>query len=111
MLQSLRTCVLSIATASLLASGIRGFIAPALASAGSMQKQGAVAASIPVRYLTSGGNVAGVELGLPDGARQVKVRLSENGRWYSCARDGAVIRCETPGQTVQALERVEVANA
>ncbi len=111
MLQSLRTCLISIATASLLASGIRGVIVPAVASAGTTQNQGTVTTSIPVRYLTSGGKVAGVELGLPGSARQVKVRLSESGRWYSCVRDGAVARCETPGQTVQALARVEVANA
>jgi len=111
MLQSLRTCAISIATASLLASGIHGVIAPAFASAGTTQAQGAAAASIPVRYLTSGSNVSGVELRLSDGARQVKVRLSANGRWYSCVRDGAVARCDTPGQTVQALEHVEIANA
>jgi hypothetical protein len=111
MLQSLRTCALSIATASLLASGIHGVITPAFASAGAAQKQGPAAASVPVRYLTSGGNVAGVELSLSDSAKQVRVRLSANGRWYSCVKDGAVARCETPGQTVQALERVEVANA
>lgn len=111
MLKSLRTCAVSIATASLLASGIHGVIAPAFASAGTNQTQGAAAASIPVRYLTSGSNVSGVEVALSDNTRQVKVRLSADGRWYSCVRDGAVARCDTPGQTVQALESVEIANA
>jgi hypothetical protein len=111
MLQSLRTCAVSIATASLLASGIHGFIAPAFASAGSTRAPGAAATGVPVRYLTSGSDLSGVELQLPDSARRVKVRLSAAGRWYSCARDGAVARCDTPGQTVQALEQVEIANA
>ena len=111
MLQSLRSCAISIATASLLASGIHSVIAPAFASASTAQVQRTAAASVPVRYLTSGGNVSGVELSLSDSSKQVKVRLSANGRWYSCVRDGAVARCETPGQTVQALEQVEIANA
>jgi hypothetical protein len=118
MLQSLRTCAISIATASLLASGIHGVISPAFASAApafastsASQAQGAAAASIPVRYLTSGSNVSGVELRLSDSARRVKVRLSADGRWFNCVRDGAVARCDTPGQTVQALEQVEIANA
>jgi hypothetical protein len=118
MLQSLRTCAISIATASLLASGIHGVIAPgfasaapAFASAGTNQSQGAAAASIPVRYLTSGSNVSGVELQLSESAKLVKVRLSADGQWFSCVRDGAVARCDTPGQTVQALESVEIANA
>ncbi len=118
MLKSLRTCAISIATASLLASGIHGVIAPAFASAapgfasaGTNQAQGVAAASVPVRYLTSGSNVSGVELELSGSVKQVKVRLSANGRWYSCVRDGAVARCDTPGQTVQALESVEIANA
>ena len=111
MLQSLRTCAISIATASLLASGIHGVIAPAFASSGTSQQHGTTAASIPIRYLTSGANVSGIELTLPRGAKQVRVRLSANGRWYGCVKDGAVARCETPGQTVQALEQVEVASA
>jgi len=111
MLQSLRTCAISIAIASFLAGGIHGVIAPAFASAGTAQVKGAAAASIPVRYITSGSNVSGVELRLSDSVKQVKVRLSADGRWYSCVGDGAVARCDTPGQTVQALEHVEIANA
>jgi hypothetical protein len=110
MLQSLRTCAISIATASLLASGLHTVIAPAIAS-GAGQAPGTTAASIPVHYLTSGPNVVAVELTLPDSAKTVKVRLQANGSWYSCARVGTVARCETPGQTVRALERVEIENA
>ncbi|MHB8060563.1 MAG: hypothetical protein ACYDHO_07005 [Gaiellaceae bacterium] len=110
MLQSLRTCAISIATASLLASGIHGVIAPSFASAGTNQAQGAAAANVPVRYLTSGSDVSGVELQLSGAKQQVKVRLSADGRWYSCVRDGSVARCDTPGQTVQALDSVEIAN-
>jgi hypothetical protein len=110
MLQSLRTCAISIATASLLASGLRTVIAPAVAS-GAGQAPGTAAASIPVHYVTSGANVVAVELTLPDSARTVKVRLEADGSWYGCARVGTVARCETPGQTVQALEQLEVANA
>jgi hypothetical protein len=50
-------------------------------------------------------------LRLSDSAKQVKVRLPVDGLWFSCVRDGAVTRCNTPGQTVQALEHVEIANA
>lgn len=64
-----------------------------------------------MRYLTSGSSLTGVELTLPDSARQVKVRLAANGSWYSCVRAGTTARCETPGETVQALEQVEIANA
>jgi hypothetical protein len=110
MLQSLRTCAISIATASLLASGLRAVIAPAAASSAG-QVPGVAAASVPVHYLTSGPNVVAVELTLPDSARTVKVRLRANGSWYSCAQVGTVARCETPGQTVRALEQVEIANA
>ncbi len=110
MLKSLRTCAISIATASLLASGLHTVIAPAVAS-GAAQASGTAAASIPVHYVTSGPNVVAVELTLPESAKTVKVRLEANGSWYSCARVGTVARCETPGQIVQALERVEIENA
>lgn len=110
MLQSLRSCALSIAIASLLASGLRSVVAPASAASGAVQGQDA-AATIPVRYLISGPNLNGVELKLPASDMRVRVRLSANGSWYSCARVGTVTRCETPGETVQGLERVEIANA
>ena len=56
-------------------------------------------------------SAAFVELRLSDSAKQVKARLPVDGRWFSCVRDGAVAGFNTPGQTVQALEHVEIANA
>jgi hypothetical protein len=110
MLQSLRSCAISIAIASLLASGLRSVVAPASAASGAAQGQDA-AVTIPVRYLISGPDLNGIELKLPASSMQVKVRLSANGSWYSCAGVGTVAHCETPGETVQALQRVEIANA
>lgn len=109
MLQSLRTCAISVATASILASGLRAVLAPASAAANPGGPQPASAVS-SVHYLTSGPNLVAVELTLP-GSGNVKVRLAAGGSWYGCTRSGSLARCQTPGQTVKALERVEVERA
>jgi len=106
MLESLRSIAISLAVASFLASGIRGFVAPAFAaeSAGS-----ASAANIPVRYETSGDKLTGVELSLSASApKQVKVRLSADGTWYRCVSEGGTAHCTIPGVTVSAIDDVQV---
>jgi hypothetical protein len=103
MILRLRSLLLSLASASFLASGAHALTGPSAQRATS----GVDPASI--QYQRDDGLVSAVSFKLAaSGQKQVRIRVSATDDWHSCSAAGTSVRCAIPPRPVTDLHRLEI---
>lgn len=102
MIRRLRSLLLSVAAASLLANGAHALTGP------SAQRVTSGVDPTSIQYLRSDGLVSAVAFRMATAGKQVRIRVSLSDGWHGCSASGTSVRCTIPPRPVTDVNRLEI---
>jgi hypothetical protein len=102
MIQRVRSLLLIVASASLIANGAHWVTGANAASATGVVDPGSIS------YIREGGDVSAIAFQLATSGKRVQVRVSANDVWHGCSTAGTAVHCAIPPRPVTDVNRLEI---